>query len=72
MRTTVDIPDVLHRKLKAKAASEGVTVKDVLLRLIERELGMPNKHRVRFPLMKAKEKRVLDLTNDQIDDILFG
>ena len=35
MRTTVDIPDPIYRKLKAKAASEGRTVKELVLRGVQ-------------------------------------
>jgi hypothetical protein len=31
MRTTVDIPDALYRELKSRAASEGTTVKQLIL-----------------------------------------
>ena len=38
MRTTVDIPDPLYRELKGKAASEGRSVKELILRGVEQEL----------------------------------
>ena len=31
MRTTVDIPDIVYRSLKSKAASEGRSVKELIL-----------------------------------------
>ncbi len=73
MRTTVDIPDTLYRKLKARAALEGATVKEVVVRLVRRELAGPTrKHSVPFPLIRGKETRRLSLTNEQIDQILFS
>ncbi len=42
MRTTIDFPDELYRSLKARAATGGVTLKTLLLRLVElglRQLG---------------------------------
>ena len=39
MRTTIDIPDPLYRQLKGKAASEGRSVKELVLRGVEQELG---------------------------------
>ena len=42
MRTTLDLPDSLFRQLKSKAALEGVTLKDLLNRLIERGLRAPS------------------------------
>jgi len=73
VRTTVDIPDDLYRQLKVKAALEGSTVKETLLRMLAREIGStPARSRCRFPLIKGKESRRLSLTNRQIDEILFG
>jgi hypothetical protein len=74
VRTTVDIPDSLYRELKAKAASQGRSVKELILRGVEREMRdtVPKKGRVRLPLIRGKETRKLDLTNAQIDKILFG
>jgi len=73
MRTTVDIPDVLYRQLKARAALEGTTVKKVLKGLVQRELvGRVRGHSVSFPLIRGKETRRLNLSNAQIDQILFG
>jgi hypothetical protein len=39
MRTTVDIPDELYAQMKAYAAREGITIKAVLLRAVDRALG---------------------------------
>jgi hypothetical protein len=41
MRTTLDLPDPLLRQLKAKAALEGTTLKELMRRLVERGLQMP-------------------------------
>jgi hypothetical protein len=38
MRTTVDLPAALLRELKAKAAIEGTTLKQLMLTLVERGL----------------------------------
>jgi len=73
MRTTVEIPDPLYRELKAKAALEGVPVKDVIVRGVRRELDPGTaRRRVRFPLIRGKEKRKLYLTREQVDEALFG
>jgi len=42
MRTTLDLPDPLLRQLKAKAALEGTTLKDLMRRLVERGLQLPD------------------------------
>ena len=74
MRTTIDIPDPLYRELKAKAARQGLSVKEMILKGVEKEMGdtVTKRGGVRLPLIRAKETRKLDLTNVQIDDILFS
>ena len=39
MRTTVDIPDKLMKKAKIKAVEEGISLKQLLTRSLEKELG---------------------------------
>ncbi len=41
MRTTLDLPDDLFRQVKAKAAVEGATLKDLLRQYIEAGLRRP-------------------------------
>lgn len=41
MRTTLDLPDDLLRQLKAQAALEGTTLKQLVLTLVERGLNAP-------------------------------
>ena len=74
MRTTIDIPDSIYRELKAQAARQGRTVKEIILRGVEKEMqgAVSKKKRVRLPLIRGKETRKLNLTNAQIDDVLFG
>jgi hypothetical protein len=36
-----NVPEPLHRKLKAKAAEEGLTLSDYLLRMAERDAARP-------------------------------
>jgi len=74
MRTTIDIPDALYRGLKAKPARQGLSVKEIILKGVEKEMGdtVTKRGQVRLPLIRAKETRKLDLTNVQIDDILFS
>jgi hypothetical protein len=42
MRTTIELPDPLYRQVKAKAALEGVPMKALVQRLVERGLDMPD------------------------------
>jgi len=39
MRTTIDLPDALYRTLKARSALEGLPMKDLVRRLVERGLA---------------------------------
>jgi hypothetical protein len=39
MRTTLEVPDDLHRRAKAKAASEGITISSVLRVALESYAG---------------------------------
>jgi hypothetical protein len=41
MRTTLDLPDPLLRQLKARAALEGTTLKELMRTLVERGLRSP-------------------------------
>lgn len=73
MRTTVDIPDPLYRKLKGKAASEGRSVKDLILRSVEHELrdrGNQRSGRVALPILPSKRPGSLKLDNAKIFEII--
>ena len=73
MRTTVDIPDKTYRLLKSRAAAEGGTVKQLLLRGAEAVLRDPVKKTVprlsEPPLSKGKPGS-LHLTNEMIYDLI--
>lgn len=72
MRTTVDIPDSLYRALKKKAAHEGHSVKELVLRGVELELGARREaqRRLRPPVIDSKEPGTLDLDNAKIYEII--
>lgn len=72
MRTTVDIPDPTYRKLKVKAAQQGCSVKRLILSGVDALLSdRPQKRApIRLPLFRSKEPGTLDLTNDQIYEII--
>jgi hypothetical protein len=72
MRTTVDIPDPLYRELKGKAANEGSTVKDLILRGVEQELrGRRGRTgRVRLPIVPSKRPGTLQIDNAKIFEII--
>jgi len=72
VRTTVDIPDPLYRELKGKAANEGRTVKELILRGVEQELRGRRRRgkRVSLPIVSSKTPGTLDLDNDKIFEII--
>ncbi|ROZ69027.1 hypothetical protein EEB15_24380 [Ramlibacter sp. WS9] len=41
MRTSLDLPDALYRHLKARAAMESTSLRDLVVSLIERGLDEP-------------------------------
>jgi hypothetical protein len=68
VRTTVDIPVSLYRKLKEQAAAQGRSVRELILAGVRTTLlegKRPRAKRVRFPLIVSKGPKV-DLTNEQI------
>ena len=73
MRTTVDIPDPVYRRLKSRAASEGSTTKDLILRGVKDVLTKrrrKSRRRVKFPVVKSSEPGTLRLDNDKIFEII--
>jgi hypothetical protein len=73
MRTTVDIPDPVYRRLKTRAASEGSSAKELILRGVELILkGGPRKSRkkIKLPLIRSKQPGTLELDNDRIFEII--
>ena len=68
VRTTVDIPEPLYRKLKEQAAAQGNSVRGLVLaglRSVLLQSRRPRPKRVSFPLIVSKGPKV-NLTNEQI------
>jgi hypothetical protein len=68
IRTTVDIPASLYRKLKEQAAAQGRSIRELILlgvRVTLLEGKRPRSKRVKFPLIASDGPKV-DLTNEQI------
>jgi hypothetical protein len=73
MRTTVDIPDPLYRRLKSRAARERSSVKELILRGVEGELEprrKRTKRRISLPLIRSKRPGSLRLDNAKIFEII--
>jgi hypothetical protein len=75
MRTTVDIPDPIYRQLKSRAALQGCSVKELLLRGVEAELNDARtrraKGRITLPVLRSKRPGWLRLSNKTINEILL-
>ena len=68
VRTTVDIPAPLYRKLKQQAAAKGRSIRDLVLAGVTSVLledQRPRSKRVKFPLIVSKGPKV-DLTSERI------
>jgi hypothetical protein len=68
IRTAVDIPAPLYRKLKEQAAATGHSIRELVLagvRTILLEGQRPRPKKVHFPLIVSKGPKV-DLTDEQI------
>ena len=73
MCTTVDIPDPVYRRLKTRAASEGSSAKELILRgveLILKKGPRKSRRRVKLPLIRSKRPGTLELDNDRIYEII--
>jgi hypothetical protein len=70
VRTTVDIPDPLYRQLKSKAAGEGRSVKELILRGIKAELRRQPGRYVSLPLVPSENPGTLALDNAKIFELI--
>ena len=73
MRTTVDIPDQMYRRLKGRAAREGRSAKALILRGVEQILQderRPAGRRVTLPLVRSKRPGTVALDNARIYEVI--
>ena len=71
MRTTVDIPDPIYRELKIRAATEGKTVKELILEGVAARLrrSKPKEKlegRPRLPVIRSKNPGSLKLGEEGV------
>lgn len=69
MRTTVDIPDPLYRRLKRRAANEDSSAKELILRGVEqvlKESRRKRRRRVRLPIVRSRRPGSVQLDNAKI------
>ena len=74
MRTTVEIPDAIYRRLKSRAARDGTSVRALILTGVKevlkserRKAGAP----VSLPIVRSKRPGTLALDNAAIYDVVF-
>jgi len=70
MRSTVDIPDALYRKLKSKAAVEGRSVGELIFRGIKAELRRQARRYMSLPLVPSKNPGTRVLDNAKIFELI--
>jgi len=69
MKTTLDIPDDLFREVKAKAALEGLKLKDLVAEGLRAVLhgkppGARRPRRIKFPVLASRGKAPLAIPDD--------
>lgn len=76
MKTTIDIPDELFRAAKAKAALEGLKLKDLVVEGLQQVVAAPPKRKrlrkVKFPLIESRRrdgKLTVEAVNQAIADM---
>jgi hypothetical protein len=73
MRTTIDIPDAMYRRLKLQAAAEGTSIKALILRGAEQALAPKAStagERVTLPLVRSKRPGALLVDNARTYDVI--
>jgi hypothetical protein len=69
------MPDALFRRTKAMAAARGITLKEMIVAAVEREVASTKPaakaaRPPRLPVIHLEPGRVLDLTNFDFDELL--
>ncbi len=73
VRTSLDIPEDLHRRIHEAARRRGCSARALILSSIEREVALEcsPKGRVQAPLVSGKGEPV-NPSHDEIYDVLFS
>ena len=74
VRTTVDIPEPLHEKLRHRAETSGTSVRSLIVQAIEQTYSEPRKGRfVTGPLIRGTGKRGPRFpTDENPQDLVFS
>ena len=73
MRTTIDIPDELYRKIKILASQRGTSVRQLVmdgLALVARPASPARRKRFEIPIIRSTRTDKLNLNNDNIYDFI--
>ena len=74
VRTSLDLPRDLHRKLRAEAAKRGCSVRSIILAAIEQTVASPAVRKGRLKLVRpvvASPRKPFSLTNEEIYELGF-
>jgi len=75
VRTSIDIPRSLHRKLREEAAKRGCSARKLILAAIEQTVAAPppKKGRLKLdrPLLAGQGRRMSTITNEEIYELGF-
>lgn len=74
MRTTLDIPEGMYRKLKSRAAREGSSTRALILKGVKEVLKADRRKagaHVSLPIVRSKRPGTVALDNATIYDIAF-
>lgn len=69
----MDIPDPVYRRLKTRAASEGSSAKELILRGVEQVLKdsqRKSRRRVKLPIVRSKRPGRVRLDNAKIYEVI--
>jgi len=72
MRTTIDIPDETYRELRILAVERATSVRKLVLEGVKllQQRKRPRTQRFEVPVIPSSRPGTLDLTNEQIDDLI--
>lgn len=74
MRTTIDLPEPMFRRLKSTAALRGTSMKSLIIAALEREFfdQLPVQADESFPVIRSSKPGSLQLDPNHIAEILEG
>jgi len=74
VRTSIDIPRTLHRKLREEAAKRGCSARSLILAAIEQTVASPAPRKGRLKLdrpLLAGRRKPFSFTNEEIYELGF-